>query len=199
MGYSEKDERAIFEKFKHVALPYLSFTPRNDLEWLAIAQHYGVPTRLLDWTENLLIATWFSIQRARWRMESEKNTSSDTNIIPPAIWIIRDAPSISEGDAKNPFDVNHPKVYRPPHVSPRIAAQQGVFTIHPKPDEECTFQGAIKIEIKPSCCFELSKRLDGSGINERLLFPELAGVGGYMEFLYRNNWLGGYKENNPVR
>ncbi|MDD5703339.1 MAG: FRG domain-containing protein [Dehalococcoidales bacterium] len=83
-------EKEIFELFKKRALPFISFMPRNDWDWLALAQHHGLPTRLLDWTRNPLVALYFAV-------ESESTGDS-------AIYAIKGLKLLSTSDNHDPFN-----------------------------------------------------------------------------------------------
>lgn len=53
--------QGMLKEFKEMALEHLEIEPKNELEWYLLAQHYGVPTTLLDWTTDPLVALFFAL------------------------------------------------------------------------------------------------------------------------------------------
>jgi hypothetical protein len=169
--YSATHEEMALTQFKRQARPYVLHRPASDSEWLAIAQHHGMATRLLDWSESLLVACFFAVVSAGTKGSAR-------------IYGAKDLFEASDAQAENPFQIEQVLIYRPPHITPRIPAQRSVFTIHPNPTLDFA-PNVSSWQISENACAQIKTILDASGINESSLFPDLDGLARYLGWRYK--------------
>lgn len=60
------DVYSMLQEFKDIAKQHLRIQPENDLEWYFLAQHYGIPTTLLDWSTDPLVALFFAMPEKKY-------------------------------------------------------------------------------------------------------------------------------------
>ena len=141
------DERTIFEIFRKRFREYVADPDLNELDILALAQHHGLPTRLLDWTTNPLVAAYFAVSSPPGTVTARKVLPSGNVSTLKATYTPKDStvdarivayrvPSRLILEPKeSPFAVTDVKFITPRSLTSRIVNQSGVFSVHEKPSE----------------------------------------------------------------
>lgn len=161
-----RNEQRVLDFFKREATAYIDRSLDSDWNWLAMANHHGLPTRLLDWTTNPLVAAYFAA-------ESEHESDG-------VLYMLNTIHVVKE-DQMAPFEIEHVMRYRPSHITRRISAQRGLFTIHPEPEEPMELMQSSstkfhKAIIHRSFKNKLLWNLSRFNVNRASLFPGLDGL-----------------------
>lgn len=107
--------------------------PEELLSMIALAQHYGLPTRLLDWTRHAFTAAYFAaIEAAQWKKAANQAPEGLERL---AVWAIKDTYDVNRIASQNLPDrmekINEITVVTAPTATnPNLHAQRGVFTLH---------------------------------------------------------------------
>lgn len=179
-GEIKKIEELMLDEFKRASLPLAEFEPQSNWDWLALAQHHGLPTRLLDWTYSALIALWFTVQKA------PKDNKDGV------VWVLKSEVSDFRNTKKfdDPLENKATKIFRSRVVSKRISAQAGAFTAHRIRKEgdiiqleaNATFRDKLtKLIIPPESFSSIRGSLKMMGVNHSTVFPDIDGLCQHLE------------------
>jgi len=166
-----------FDAWKESMIAHIANHPAEDLAILALAQHYGLATKFLDWTYNPLVALFFAVD------------DEDESVDGAVFVYLNERPNLPHNTPLN--SITEVSRYVPRPFDKRIVTQKAVFTYHPDPtiplepkEVKTTYEtfkcNLVKIKIPSHTKLQFKFELDNFGINAEFIFPGLEGLASFL-------------------
>ena len=192
----------ILNRFKHRSIPFQERPLSTNWDYLFFMQHFGVPTRLLDWSENLFVALYFAVLSAEEKRDAKGAFTTDAAvwILNPQMWnehvlgsawknrilALPDQPLASYEPTSDLKTLNtKPVAMAGMHNSPRIVAQRGAFTIFGSDNRpmETIYNAAgfpddslVKVILPKISLSAIRESLFRTGYSDSMIYPDLIGL-----------------------
>lgn len=199
-------ETALIRNFRKYAHAQAASAVDSIWHWLALAQHHGLPTRLVDWTYSPFVALHFA---TAWPAEYGcdgvvwcVNFVEANRLLPPrlksileeehsdtfTVEMLSEFPTLRAFDSlgREPFVI----FIEPPSLDTRILNQFALFSLLPSPaarlDHWLEAHPALfrQVIVPKELKWEVRDKLDQANLNERTLFPGLDGLSRWLERYY---------------
>lgn len=187
--------------------------PRNDWEILALAQHHGLPTRFMDWTSNPLVALYFAVRNPEHDLSGSAVyiLAGETQTFEELMRTRREnarqemlasletkrgkANKIQQNHIESllsetlisPFEITADIIYDPPHISPRIRAQDGLLLAFADPTQDLDSTRYQELIIPACARATIRIELERYGVFDKQLFPDLDGLSKWLKFKVFDN------------
>jgi hypothetical protein len=210
----EPNEDEIRVDFERNGIQLVQREPKDYRDWYFLMQHYGAPTRLLDWTDGALFGLYFAVRESKAAPQHISTRGHQENL-DAVVWVLdpgwlnkevtkEEVIFLKDSDEVRPYlreplsgavRKPYPIAIDPPHVDRRLTVQRSHFTLFGatrdglgrvvrRARKKRHGVGLLKIKVDRAKAGRIREELSICGIVETSVFPDLEGLAKELEYLW---------------